>query len=492
MSQLKHRILIVDDEPINITLLGRSLRDTYDIIVATNGSDAIRLAQETPCPDLILLDVMMPEMDGYEVCQRLKAEALTVEIPVIFISALGEDNEKLRGFEVGGVDYIRKPFCSEEVVARVKTHVALRQSLQSVQQQKEALEQEKAEREKTEKELNRYQEQIAGILTKQLLHPKAFRSIITQDEKIKSNFQYIEALSCSSEPVLVLGESGVGKELFARAIHDVSYSDKPWMAVNIAGFDDNVFSDTLFGHIRGAFTDATSDRSGLIERATGGTLFLDEIGELNHSSQVKLLRLLQEKEFFPLGSDFAHHSNCRIVVATNVDLKQKVEEGSFRRDLYFRLSTHMVEISPLRERKQDIPLLLEHFLEAAAREFNKKKPTYPKELPVLLSTYSFPGNVRELRAMVFNAMSIHQSHILSMDSFKKSIESSEVNVCQLVTVEAGTQFVFPQTLPTLKETSCLLVEEALCRTEGNQSMAAKLLGITPSALNIRLKKMKQK
>lgn len=484
------KILIIDDVPENLRLLMALLSSSgFKVATAIDGQTALESLKKVN-PDLVLLDIMLPDMDGYEVCRRLKADPETAEIPVIFISALGESLDKVKAFDVGGIDYISKPFQDDVVLMRIQTHLDLRFTLKKLQQQKRLLEEEKAEREKTEKELSRYQDQITGLLTRQLLHPKAFSGIITRSERMQSLFQYIEALSCSSEPVLISGESGVGKELIAKAVRDVCTPDGPFVAVNIAGFDDNIFSDTLFGHVRGAFTDAKQERAGMIEKAAGGTLFLDEIGDLNLNSQIKLLRLLQEKEYLPLGSDQNRNVDCRIVVATNVDLKRKVEEKRFRSDLYYRLSTHLVNIPPLRERKEDISLLLEHFLAAAADEMGKKKPTYPVELPLLLENYSFPGNIRELRSMVYDAMSTHQSRMLSMETFKKSIDLTTNSASVQEQHDRGGEVVFPENLPTLKEMSDLLATEALRRTKGNQTMAAKLLGVSTPALNTRLKKMK--
>jgi DNA-binding NtrC family response regulator len=482
------KILVVDDAPDNLRLLLALLKNAgFEVLTAINGEMALAAASEAG-PDLILLDILLPDMKGYEVCKRLKGNPQTADIPILFISGLGDSIDKLHAFSAGGVDYICKPFQSEEVLARVQTHLSLRRALQTVQEQKDSLVQEKCEREKTEHELNKYQTQVAGILSGQLLNPKAFKHIVTKCEKIHGLFRYIEALSCSSEPVLLLGESGVGKELFAKSVHTVCNPHGPWIAVNIAGFDDNVFSDTLFGHIKGAFTDASHERAGMIEKATDGVLFLDEIGDLSLASQVKLLRLLQEKEYFPLGSDESREANCRIVMATNVDLKKRVDDGSFRRDLYFRLTTHMLEIPPLRERREDVSLLLDHFLTQSAEEFGKKKPSYPAELLVLLNNYSFPGNVREFRSMVFDAMSRHQSQMLSMSSFVSYITDTDSDFAVGGPNGAVGDIIFPDKLPTLKGTSDLLIAEALRRTEGNQSMAAKLLGITSSALNMRLKK----
>lgn len=300
---VKGNVLVVDDTPQNLDLLSEILTgDGFDVRPAKSGGLAL-LSARTILPDLILLDIMMPDMDGYEVCRRLKKDLQMRDVPVIFISAMDDSVDRVKAFEVGGVDFVSKPFHAEEVLARVRTHLALRRAHIKLENQKARLEQEIAEREKSEKELSRYQEHLAGILEKKLRHPEVFKDIVSRSEKMQSIFQYVEALACSSEPVLITGESGVGKELVAKAVHDVSNSRGNWVPVNVAGLDDNVFSDTLFGHVKGAFTGADRDRAGMVEKAAGGTLFLDEIGDLSPLSQIKLLRLLQEKEFMPLGSD---------------------------------------------------------------------------------------------------------------------------------------------------------------------------------------------
>lgn len=261
----------------------------------------------------------------------------------------------------------------------------------------------------------------------------------------------------------------------------------PLVAVNVAGLDDTVFADTLFGHVRGAFTGADQARRGMVEEATDGTLFLDEIGDLSMASQVKLLRLLQEGEYFPLGSDRPKRLKARVIVATHHNLAAKQVSGAFRRDLYYRLCTHHIQVPPLRERKGDIPLLLDHFLKTAARELGKKKPTPPKELAQLLASYDFPGNVRELRAMVFDAVSLHKEKILSMDSFLKTIGRSATERVQEALPDLN-PFAASEQLPTFNEAADLLVSEAMKRSQGNQSMAARMLGITQSALCKRLKR----
>jgi transcriptional regulator with PAS, ATPase and Fis domain len=312
-----------------------------------------------------------------------------------------------------------------------------------------------------------------------------FNKILTINVKMRSIFNYIKAISISKETVLITGESGVGKELFAEAIHQTSRKDDPWVIVNVAGLDDNMFADTLFGHIKGAFTGADQNRPGMIEQAGEGTLFLDEIGDLSLFSQVKLLRFLQSGEYYPVGSDRLKKSLARLVFATNQDLTEKQKIGQFRKDLYFRLKIHLIEIPPLRERKKDIPLLLDYFLNEASDMLNKKRPTPPPELADLLATYDFPGNVRELRAMVYNAVSVHVSRKLSMKSFKRAIGHSIAPA----PLEIEASLTFGPKLPTLKTATNQLVKEALRRSAGNQTIAAGLLGIAQSSLNRRLKKM---
>jgi DNA-binding NtrC family response regulator len=287
---------------------------------------------------------------------------------------------------------------------------------------------------------------------------------------------------------LITGETGVGKELVARAVHRLSGRDGDFVAVNVAGLDDLMFSDTLFGHKRGAFTGAEQTRQGMVARASSGTLFLDEIGDLNPASQVKLLRLLQEAEFYPLGSDAAVVSRARIIVATNLDLGRMIEEGRFRRDLFYRLNVHQVRIPSLRERSDDIPLLLEFFLDEAARTFSKRKPAYPPELLSYLSGYHFPGNVRELQALVYDAVARHQGGVLSLAVFREAIGRGTSSGSNLAVGSGrpGLHLGPADRFPTLQEAEEFLVTEALDRADGNQGAAASLLGISRHALNKRL------
>lgn len=294
-------------------------------------------------------------------------------------------------------------------------------------------------------------EMRSRLLDDNLKYPEAFREIVTRNSSLRSIFKYIEAVATSSQPILITGESGVGKELFARAVHDLSRAAGPLVAVNVAGLDDNVFADTLFGHLRG-----------MIEQAAGGTLFLDEIGDLSLTSQVKLLRLIQEGEYYPLGSDTPRRLNARIVVATHRDLAAKQRSQQFRSDLFYRLRAHHLHIPPLRERKDDLSLL---------------------------ANYNFPGNLRELKSMVYDAVTVHTSRMLSMNAFIKAMgmkEEGAPEVCE-AQAEIYNPFTPCDELPSLGEAIDLLLAETMRRSENNQTLASRILGISQSALSKRLK-----
>jgi transcriptional regulator with PAS, ATPase and Fis domain len=331
------------------------------------------------------------------------------------------------------------------------------------------------------------------ILSDALEHPELFADIVTNNKAMLSVFKYVESLANSAAPVLITGETGTGKELIARAVHASSGVNGEFVAVNVAGLDDHVFSDTLFGHVRGAFTGADEIRRGLVEQAAGGTLMLDEIGDLSHASQLKLLRFLQEGEYFPLGRDEPKRSYVRIVAVTNENPQVLKEAGKLREDLFYRLDTHHIEIPPLRERMEDIPLLVNHFLEEAGRVRHKKTPPLPRELWTLLGTYSFPGNIRELEGMVVDAVTTHRSGTLSLNVFRSRINSEQGS---RIKSKAAPQkeidgIIWPANLPTKKETIDMLIAEAMNRAKGNQSIAASMLGISQQALSKRLKQYRQ-
>jgi DNA-binding NtrC family response regulator len=409
---------------------------------------------------LVLLDLTMPHIPGEQLLEQIRSEY--PEICVIILSGMNQLEQAVRCMRLGAFDYFVKTVDEERLVDGV------RRAVRMVELQNE----------------NRAMRR--RFLTDELEAPEVFAPLVTASKTMRNLFHYVEAVAPSRQPILITGESGVGKELVARAIHQLSRAGAPLVAVNVAGLDDSHFADTLFGHVRGAFTGADQARKGMVEQAAAGTLFLDEIGDLSQASQVKLLRLLQEGEFFPLGSDQPKRMSARVVVATHRNLEERLATGEFRRDLYYRLLSHQVHIPPLRERLEDLPLLLEHFLAKAADQLGKKAPTPPRELAVLLATYSFPGNLRELEAMVFDAVSQHNGRTLSMQTFLERI-GAQVRVSGGFEERGGNLFSAVGDLPTLQQAGRQLVEEALRRSSGNQSIAARLLGISQPALSKRLK-----
>jgi DNA-binding NtrC family response regulator len=320
-------------------------------------------------------------------------------------------------------------------------------------------------------------------------HPEPFAPIVTNDPKLIRIFQYVEAISRTAQPVLIAGRTGTGKELVARAVHDASRRKGAFVAVNAAGLDDQVFSDTLFGHLRGSFTGADQPREGMVARAAGGTLFLDEIGNLGELSQIKLLRLLQEGEYYPLGSDLPRTATARIVAATNRDLQAEVEAGKFRQDLYYRLCTHRVALPPLSERKGDLPLLLSTFVAEAADALGVPPPPVPPELPGYLAAYDFPGNVRELKAMVHDAVARCGGGPLGRESFLVAMGRGIADDGgRPEGASPGAVRAEEDHFPTLREAEESLIRKALALAGGNQGIAARYLGITRQGLNKKLNK----
>lgn len=454
-------ILIVDDEEnflhsAEVTLLSNGVNNVETL----SDSRMVLKQMETKRNSLILLDINMPYISGRELLPKIVERY--PEVPVIIVTAVNEVEQAVNCMKEGAFDYIVKPISDTRLLTTIKRGL----DIESMRNENSTL--------------RNY------ILNDQLEFPEAFEKIMTRSKSMRRIFKYIEAVSKTNLPILITGETGVGKELIAEAIHKISKREGNLVALNAAGVDDNLFADALFGHQKGAFTGADKERKGLLEHAQSGTLFLDEIGDLSIESQVKMLRLLQEGKYYPLGSDLPKLTDARIIAAThqNLDLLQK--EGKFRKDLYFRLKAHHVHIPSLKERREDIPLLIDYFLNSASEELKKKKPTPPKELYTLLSSYTFPGNVRELEGIIYDAVSIHEAGILSLASIKEKImegiEISKETSSELSEIE------FPETLPTLKELESMLIEEALIRTKGNQTQAAVLLGLTRRALNNRLRR----
>jgi DNA-binding NtrC family response regulator len=458
-------LLLVDDEAPWLRSLSMTLEGPGGItnIVTCQDSRLVPDILGRQEIGVVLLDLTMPHISGEELLAMIMEHH--PEVSVIVLSGMNQLETAVRCMRSGAFDYLVKTVDEERILDAVRRAI-------------------------TVQELRRENREMRSrLLDDRLEHPEAFKGIVTRNKALRSICKYIEAVAGSSQPILITGESGVGKELVARAVHDLSRASGPLVAVNAAGLDDNVFADTLFGHLRGAFTGADEARRGMIEQAADGTLFLDEIGDLSLTSQVKLLRLIQEGEYYPLGSDTPRRMKARIVVATHCDLAAKQRAQQFRTDLFYRLRAHHVHIPPLRERKDDLPLLLDFFLAEACREFGKKVPTYAKELVTLLTNYSFPGNLRELKSMVYDAVSVHTSKMLSMNAF---ILAMGVRV--EAPAEAGAEqgggynpFTLCEELPSLSESIDLLLSETMRRSDNNQTIASRMLGISQPALSKRLK-----
>lgn len=457
-------ILLVDDEPI--------LLKTSQLVLASKGfSNVATMTDSRELLDylrhkevgVVVLDLYMPNLNGLDLLPDLVSEHPS--IPVIVMTAIDETDTAVNCMKTGAFDYLVKPVETERFASTIYKALEHRAICT---------------------ELNTLRERF---FSERIENPEAFSSIVTVSNKMHTILKYMEVIAPSRQPILICGETGVGKELFAKALHLLNGCKGEFVAVNVAGLDDTVFSDTLFGHKKGAFTGADQVREGLVAKATDGTLFLDEIGDLSDQSQIKLLRLLQEREYYPVGSDLPKRSNARVLLATNHDLQKLIEERRFRKDLYYRLCAHRLVIPPLRERTEDIAPLLDHFLEEAAVAFGKKKPTPPQELVTLLATYSFPGNVRELEAMVHDAVARHVAGVMSMESFCNAIGGARVPLPVSELKSDGVKNL-EETFghfPTIVEVEEFLIAEAMRKAKGNQGIAASLLGVSRQTLNKRLR-----
>jgi DNA-binding NtrC family response regulator len=464
--QSREIVLLVDDDKNFLISAGTILRKGgIDAVQTMEDSRDVLPFLEKVHAAVVVLDLNMPHMSGQELLSGIKTRYPDVGVIIL----TGQDDletavECMRG---GAFDYLVKPVEESRFLGGIRKAIQLRQ---------------------LREELFTLKERILGDSP---VHAEAFSEIITGSARMENLFRYAEAVAVSDQPILITGETGVGKELMARAVHTLCGRPGDFVAVTVAGLDDHMFSDTLFGHEKGAYTGADKARDGLIRKAENGTLFLDEIGDLPGTSQVKLLRLLQEGEYYQLGSDNPRRSTARVLVATNRDLAEEQEKGRFRKDLFYRLKYHHIHIPPLRERMEDIPVLLEHFLQKAADSLGRKRPTFPPELTTLLKNYQFPGNIRELEGMIHDAVARHDSGVLSTETFRENIGALRAAPAESV-IEPDKENV-PQSLinlsngfPSLKEMEDYLILEALKRAEGNQRIAAEMLGITRQALNKRL------
>ena len=475
MDQKKSRLLIVDDNEDNRYTLTRQLaRAGYtDVTAAADGREALELLQSRKF-DLVLLDVIMPGLDGFDVCERLRADEATRDIPVVFLTALDDTLDKVRAFSVGAVDYLTKPFRSEELLARVGTHLDLRRARRVLEEQNARL--------REEIEAHRRSKATIECLVDEIRSGHSSGEIVGESPALKRLLDQLDLVAPTDSTVLILGETGTGKELIARAIHSRSLRrERPLVKINCAALPRELVESELFGHEKGAFTGATQQRQGRFELADGGTLFLDEVSELPLEAQAKLLRVLQEQEFERVGGMRSVRTDVRLIAATNRELLQQVGAGAFRSDLYYRLNVFPLTLPPLRERRADIPHLLRHFLARAARKLGKRLDDASPACLEQAMAYGWPGNIRELENFVERAAILAMGTMLELPApFTEPAGA---------TLKPGVVPRSQETLEDIERSHILRVlEQTQWVIEGERG-AARVLGLNPSTLRGRLRKL---
>jgi two-component system, NtrC family, response regulator HupR/HoxA len=450
------KILAVDDSSeLLFSLEGLLTEKGFCVRTAQNGQEAWQRLQEE-LPDLVLSDVNMPGMDGYELTRRIKSDPVFKYIPVILVTARDELSDIIHGLEQGANDYIRKPFSGDELIARLKSALKTR-SIYLELQKSEASNQE-----------------LKGKLGTRYL----YSNIIGQGAAMQAVFDLIDKVKDADAPVLISGESGTGKELVACAIHYQSPRRHARLVVqNCSAFNENLLESELFGHVKGAFTGAIRDKQGLFEAAHEGTFFLDELGEMSAALQVKLLRVLQDGTFTPVGGTEQKKVNVRILAATNRDLRKMVAEGQFREDLFYRLNVINIQLPALRERRSDIPPLIEHFLTEVAQRTARPRKSLSEEAMALLCDYAWPGNIRELQNEIERLVLLSGGdEVIPKVLVSRHIQDSG-EARHPVAGKIGGDLK-----AAVEEVEKNMIRQALHRLGGNKSEAARELGISRSSL----------
>jgi len=455
-----NKILVVDDQRAICYSLKRFLQsEGYIVYTAASGTDALMLLNDMK-PDLVIMDVRMPEMDGLEVLRRIKA--VDAKIQVIMMTAFSTTEKAIWAMKLGAYDYIPKPFNNDELLMRVKNALNVKKMMQEVVT------------------FNEFQDFGGG------------EKIIGKSPQMLEIYKQIGQIAPTDAPILIKGESGTGKELIARAIyHYSSRAEKPFMAINCSAIPEQLLEAELFGYERGAFTGADFKRLGKFEQCHKGTLFLDEIGDMALPLQAKLLRVLQDGEIQRLGSPESIKTDVRIITATNKKLEELVEKGCFREDLYYRINVVNINVPPLRERKEDIPELINYFIHKYNQKFGKTIKGMTSETLAKFKSYSWPGNVRELENTIQRAVVFSKGDYLSVELLNSFSEQKRHNhdfdkiteeLAQLALQSKGA-YIFDE---VLKKVEKQMIRKALELTEGNQVQAAKLLGISRNTLRKKL------
>ena len=497
-------ILVVDDTPVNIGFLLDTLSKAgYRVRVAPDGESALEQLQYSP-PDLVLLDVMMPGIDGFETCRRLRRLPKLEQLPVIFMTALSDIQDKVRAFAAGADDYVAKPFQHEEVLARVRVHLARRELESKLAELNRELEDRVTAR---TRELNTALAEVGALksrlqqenryLKQELCEASNLGEIIGSAPALQEALRKVGAVAATDSTVLIHGETGTGKELIARALHAQSERrDKPMIKLNCSAISAGLVESELFGHVKGAFTGATDKRMGRFELADGGTLFLDEVSELPLETQAKLLRVLQEQEFEPVGSSRSVKVDVRVIAATNRDLLADVRSARFRSDLFYRLNVFPIEVPALRERAEDIGLLAHHFMQRMARKLGKPLERIAPATLAQLNRYSWPGNIRDLQNTIERAAVLATGSELVVDW---DLGPPVVPAAPSIADETSAREVAQPTQRSLDEEhqSLEAIERAhiistLRKTRGvvdGPHGAAQLLDMNPSTVRFRMKKL---
>ncbi len=486
----QYRVVIADDvEEVRESLRRVLEPNGYDAFLVPNGEFAIQIALKAQ-PDLIILDITMPGISGFETAQELRRHPETADVPLMFITGDTDVQTLVQAFEVGAVDYITKPFTREEVLARANAHVELYRLRKELEEEIQRRQKAEARSESAEKALSIADQKLTAM-SQQVADRWTVDGFIGTSKGLTQVIRDIKKIQTSDTiSVVITGESGVGKELIARAIHVGSpRASGPFVAINCATIPKDLAESLFFGHIKGAFSGAIKDQLGYFEMAQGGTLFLDELGELPLDMQSKLLRALEEKEIRQVGSSKHIGTNVRILSATNRNLMEAIKDQSFREDLYNRLARYTIHVPPLRERKEDIPLLARHFMEQFAKEMGKMAPRLSNSAIQKLMAHDFPGNIRELKNVIERtSIECAGSRIQARDVFIIGKSPSTLTDVQAKRIDYQSKETARYALGEQEEAIAQHVES---RKRITNSQCRELLGLTIHRANYLLNKMSQ-